>query len=84
MADSPASIHPARSAATASTVNPSGAIVGAFTDSGGVTHGYLCYHGTFVTIDFPGAVFTFAGGNNPTGAIIGAYTDTAGVTTRFC
>jgi hypothetical protein len=67
----------------ASTVNPSGAVVGAFTDSGGVTHGYLYYHGTFTTIDFPGAVFTFAGGNNPSGAIVGAYTDTAGVTHSF-
>jgi hypothetical protein len=68
---------------TASTVNPSGAVVGAYTDSGGVTHGYLLYHGTFVTTDFPGATFTFDGGNNPAGNIIGAWTDSGGVTHGF-
>jgi hypothetical protein len=74
---------PGAVSSTASTVNPSGAVVGAYTDRGGVTHGYLLYHGTFTTIDFPGAIFTFAGGNNPEGDIIGAYTDTAKVTHSF-
>jgi hypothetical protein len=60
----------------ASAVNPSGAVVGAYTDSNGVTHGYLRYHGTFTTIDFPGATFTFAGGNNPEGDVIGLEIDT--------
>ena len=67
----------------ASTVNPSGAVVGAFTDSSGVTHGYLFYRGTFTTIDYPGSIFTFAGGNNPSGDIVGAYTDSGGVTHSF-
>jgi uncharacterized membrane protein len=66
----------------ASTVNPSGAVVGSYTDSGGVGHGYLRYHGTFTTIDFPGATFTFAGGGNPEGDIIGLYT-AAGVNHAF-
>ncbi len=74
---------PGAVSSTASTVNPSGAVVGAYTDSGGKTHGYLLYHGTFATIDFPGAIFTFAGGNNPEGDIIGAYTDSANVTHSF-
>jgi hypothetical protein len=64
---------PGAVSSTASTVNPSGAVVGAYTDSGGVTHGYLLYHHTFVTIDFPGSTFTFAGGNNPEGDIVGIY-----------
>ena len=74
---------PGAVSSTASTVNPSGAIVGAYRDSGGVTHGYLLYHGNFATIDFPGSIFTFAGGNNPEGDIIGAYTDAGGVTHAF-
>src|SRR5580704_12292309 len=49
----------------ASTVNPSGAVFGAYTDSAGVEHGYLRSHGTFTTIDFPGAIFTFVGAGNP-------------------
>ena len=74
---------PGAVSSTASTVNPSGAVVGAYLDSGGVTHGYLRYHGMFTTIDFPGAIFTFAGGNNPKGDIVGAYTDTSNVTHSF-
>jgi len=73
---------PGAVSSTASTVNPSGAVVGAYTDSGGVGHGYLRYHGTFTTIDFPGATFTFAGGGNPEGDIIGLYT-AAGVNHSF-
>jgi len=74
---------PGAVSSTASTVNPSGAVVGAYTDSGGVTHGYLLDHGTFTTIDFPGATYTFGGGNNPEGDIIGAYRDSGGVFHAF-
>jgi hypothetical protein len=74
---------PGAVSSTASTVNPSGAVVGTYTDSGGVTHGYLKYHGTFATIDFPGAILTFAGGNNPEGDIVGEYNDAAGVGHAF-
>ncbi len=74
---------PGAVSSTASTVNPSGAVVGAYTDSGGVTHGYLLYHGSFTTIDFPGSILTFAGGNNPEGDIIGEYIDAAKVAHSF-
>jgi hypothetical protein len=55
----------------AATVIPSGAVVGAYTDSGRVGHGYLRSHGTFTTIDFPGAIFTFVGGSHPEGDSVG-------------
>jgi hypothetical protein len=64
---------PGAVSSTASTVNPSGRIVGAYTDANGVTHGYLLYHNKFVALDFPGSLFTFAGGNNANGDIVGAY-----------
>src|SRR5215471_2666832 len=67
----------------AGPVNPSGAVVGAYTDSGGVLHGYLQYHGRFATIDFPGATSTLAGANNPQGDIVGQYTDAAGAIHAF-
>ena len=63
----------------ASTVNPSGEVVGAYRDSAGVTHGYVLFHGTFATDDFPGSVFTFNGGGNPAGDITGIYVDSGGV-----
>ena len=64
---------------SASCVNPSGVIVGDFTDSAGVSHGYALENGTFTTIDFPGSTSTSVGGNNPEGDIVGLYFDSAGV-----
>ncbi|MGB2663201.1 MAG: hypothetical protein WAK48_04300 [Candidatus Acidiferrum sp.] len=74
---------PGAISSTASTVNPSGAVVGAYTDSSGVGHGYLLNNGEYTTIDFPGATSTFAGGNNPAGDIAGEYNDTSGVGHSF-
>ena len=66
----------------ATTVIASGAAFGSYTDSGGVGHGYLRYQGTFTTIDFPGASFTFVGGANPEGDCVGEEV-TAGVAHSF-
>jgi hypothetical protein len=74
---------PGAISSNASTVNPAGAVVGAYTDNAGNGHGYLFDHGKFTTIDFPGAIFTFAGGGNAEGDIIGVYIDTAGVGHSF-
>ena len=74
---------PGATSSTASTVNPAGAIVGSWVDSAGTTHGYVLYHGAYVTTDYPGSIFTFNGGNNATGAIVGAWRDTANVLHSF-
>jgi hypothetical protein len=79
---------PGATGSTASTVNPSGAVVGSYDTTVEGTcstqcQGYLLYHGTFTTIDFPGAIFTFGGGNNPEGDIVGKETDTFGVGHSF-
>ncbi|HKD84709.1 MAG TPA: hypothetical protein VKB58_08175 [Terriglobales bacterium] len=67
----------------ASTINPSGTIVGAYVDGGGTSHGYQLYQGKFTTQDFPGSIFTFNGGNNSLGQIAGVYRDSAGVFHSF-
>jgi hypothetical protein len=67
----------------ASGLNPSGTVVGTYTDSGGVTHGYELRDGTFTSNDFPGSILTFNGGINPQGDIVGFYTDTSNVTHSF-
>jgi hypothetical protein len=36
-------------------------------------HGFLLSKGSFGTIDFPGAINTFASGINPEGEIVGGY-----------
>lgn len=74
---------PGAPSSSASTVIASGAVVGSYTDSGGVGHGYLLYHGTYTTIDFPGSIFTFAGAANPEQRTVGLYTDSANVNHSF-
>jgi uncharacterized membrane protein len=60
---------------TASTVNASGTVVGAYHTSDGNTHGYVLYHGTYTTLDFGAGIFTFAGAENPQGDVAGVYYD---------
>jgi hypothetical protein len=60
-------------------VSPSGEVVGAYVDSGGVTHGYALSHGTYTTDDPPGSIFTFNGGGNAEGDITGIWVDSANV-----
>jgi len=61
-------------------INNSGQIVGAFTDSSGVTHGYLADKGGNLStvIDFPNAAATFLAGINENGDIVGGYQDSNG------
>ena len=67
----------------AAGVNLFGTVVGTYTDSGGVTHGYELRDGNFTSNDFPGSILTFNGGINPQGDIVGFYTDTSNVTHSF-
>jgi uncharacterized membrane protein len=54
-------------------INARGDIVGRYA-GGGLTHGFLrTADGTFVTIDYPGAPFTVAGGINSEGVIVAWY-----------
>ena len=69
-------------------VIPSGAVVGAYTDLSGTTcstqcQGYMLFHGSYATVNYPGASFTFAGGANAPGEIVGIYTDASGVSHGF-
>jgi hypothetical protein len=74
---------PGAASSTSSVVIPSGAVVGAYTDLSGTTcstqcQGYMLFHGSYATINYPGSSFTFAGGANAPGDIVGIYTDSAG------
>ena len=75
---------PGAASSTPSVVIPSGAVVGAYTDLSGTTcstqcQGYMLFHGSYATINYPGSSFTFAGGANAEGNIVGIYTDASGV-----
>ena len=53
--------------------NPSGEIVGVFTDQSNKTHGFLRTDDDYLSIDFPGATATRAFGINARGDIVGTY-----------
>jgi uncharacterized membrane protein len=57
----------------AAGINGAGDIVGFYTDSGHVTHGFLLRSGNFTTLDVPGATQTVARGINDSGLIAGYY-----------
>jgi hypothetical protein len=74
---------PGAVSSTTSVVIPSGAVVGAYTTASGTTcstqcEGYMLFHGSYATINYPGSSFTFAGGGNAEGNIVGVYTDASG------
>ena len=59
-------------------INNEGAIVGGYCGADGKLHGFLLSQGSALTIDFPGALYTFAGGIDPQGEIVGGYQSTDG------
>jgi hypothetical protein len=66
---------PGATSSESSTVSLLGAVVGDYTDNvGEVNHGYLLSHGSYTTLDFPGATTgTFAGGGNLSNDVVGIY-----------
>src|SRR5262245_55772430 len=65
--------HEGAKSISASGINARGEIVGSYTDSANVTHGFLISGDSFVTIDYPDAVATQARGINPQGDIVGTH-----------
>jgi probable HAF family extracellular repeat protein len=54
-------------------INERGEVVGAYTDTGGNSHGFQLSDGRFRSIDFPGAISTTARGINDDGEVVGAF-----------
>ncbi len=54
-------------------MNSRGDIVGSYTDTAFVSHGFLLRDGSFSTIDFPNAIFNSASAINDRGEIVGIY-----------
>ena len=73
---------PGASQTLAFGINPSGQIVGFYSDSTG-QHGFLYDRGVFTPIDVPGASQTLALGITPSGQIVGYYFDSTGNTHGF-
>ena len=69
--------------ATTWDINPSGTMVGFYTDAKGVLQAYSDRNGDFETLIFPGAPTGCAFGIDPQGDIVGQYADTHGITHGF-
>ncbi len=74
---------PGSTATSAWDINPSGEVVGAYTDGSGKTHGFLRIGDDFSSIDYPGATGTLPRGINPQGDVVGGYTAADGSTHGF-
>ena len=68
----------------AAGINDAGQIVGGYTDSSGVKHGFLYSGGTYTTLDDPlGTKGTAAVGINDVGQVVGEYFDSSGMQHGF-
>jgi len=65
-------------AASASSINDKGVIVGYYVDSGGVQHGFRLTGTTYKTLDVPGAIGTGADGINNKGNMVLFWVDSNG------
>lgn len=71
--DVPGAVHTG-----AQDISATGQIVGTYTDTNGMRHGFLLDQGTFTTIEMPGATHTTAHGINAASQVVGRYADTSG------
>src|SRR5579864_1135012 len=63
--------------------NPEGTDIGSYTDTAGVTHGFMLKKGVFTSFDPPGATATTPNWISPQGEIVGSYLDTNGASHGF-
>jgi hypothetical protein len=73
--------------ATATTLNggpnPEGTNIGGYTDTSGITHGFVLKKGVFTSFDPPGSTLTIPNFISPQGVIVGAYNDSGSVSHGF-
>jgi hypothetical protein len=73
--------------ATATTLNggpnPEGTNIGSYTDTSGVTHGFMLKKGGFTSFDPRGSTSTTPNWISPQGVIVGGYLDGSGVSHGF-
>src|SRR5579863_2242972 len=65
--------YPGAAATQPQGINPEREIVGFYTDTAGMTHGFLLDGDRWTSIDYPGAIRTAATGIDPQGNIVGDF-----------
>jgi hypothetical protein len=70
--------YPSASATMANGVNDSSEVVGSFTDSSGLVHGFTYKSQKFASMDYPDGVSTVANAINNSAEVVGYYEDSTG------
>src|ERR1700751_4121019 len=63
--------------------NPEGTNIGSYTDTLGVTHGFVLKKGVFTSFDPPGSTATTPNWISPQGVIVGSFLDSSGASHGF-
>ena len=63
--------------------NPEGTNIGSYTDTGGITHGFMLKKGAFTSFDPPGSVGTTPNWISPQGVIVGSFIVASGASHGF-
>jgi hypothetical protein len=63
--------------------NPQGTDIGSYTDTSGVTHGFVLQKGVYTSFDPPGSTSTTPNWISPEGVIVGGYLDASKVSHGF-
>jgi probable HAF family extracellular repeat protein len=66
-------MYPGSTWTEASGINGLGQVVGTYTDTAGVAHGFLYQAGVYTTVDYPGTAHNYALGINNDGHIVGSF-----------
>jgi probable HAF family extracellular repeat protein len=57
----------------ASGINDLGQVVGTYTDSVGIPHGFMYQNGVYTTLDYPSAAHNYLFGINDAGSVVGSF-----------
>lgn len=66
-------MYPGSTWTEASGINDQGQVVGTYTDTAGIAHGFVYHNGTYTTVDYPGMAHNYAFGINDAGHIVGSF-----------
>jgi probable HAF family extracellular repeat protein len=66
-------MYPGSTWTEASGINDLGQVVGTYTDTSGVAHGFRYKAGVYTTLDFPGMAHNYALGINDAGRVVGSF-----------
>ena len=68
-------MYPGSTWTEASGINDVGQVVGTYTDTAGIAHGFLYQNGVYTKMDYPGKAHNYAFGINDAGTIVGSFSE---------